>query len=344
LSSGFNYSADYFQRNGFNKNGLFTVNSLGSSSLYFFPSVGFKGQILYKFSGRIYVRSLFFNQQYAPDASALFLDPALHSFKTPFLLPIIKKGLDLTVYYRGVDTKITVSAYLQGSTNELEKKLFYHDRYNSFVYGIVGQKESIFQGVESSIETNLFSLIQIGISCNIGHYFITNNPLYEIVLSNDLFKVESGLLRLKNLPATTSPEVTQAISMQFQPTYSSRISITGIYSAKRAISYDYFRRSSHVLDPGFSIANNSLFNVPFLPDQFVMNAAISKSFNIKKGKQSLPIYCNFSFKNLFNTLIPVIVYEQSRFDYINLNPDKFPLKYLYDQGITYAFGIQLQIQ
>ncbi len=345
LSSGFNYSADLFQRTGFNQNGLFTGNSLGSSSINFFPSIGFKGQILYKLSGRIYFRSIFYNQQYAPSASTFFLDPSLHSFNTPFLLPQIKKGLDLAVYYRGVDTKITLSAYLQGSTNEFEKKLFYHDRYNSFVYGVVGQKESIFQGVESSFETNLFSFFQLGISCNIGNYIISNNPFYEIVLSNDLYKVESGLLMLKNLPATTSPQVTQAITMQFQPTYTSRISITGVYSARRALSYDFYRRSSHMLNSGFSnVKLNPIFDVPFLPDQFVLNATMSKSFNIKKGKQNLPIYYNLSLKNLLNTLIPVLVFEQSRFDYINLNPNKFPLKYLYDQGITYAFGIQLQIQ
>ena len=71
---------------------------------------------------------------------------------------------------------------------------------------------------------------------------------------------------------------------------------------------------------------------------------MSKSFNLKYGKQKIPIYCNFNFKNLLGTLIPVLVFEQSRFDYINLNPNKFPLKYLYDQGLTYAVGIQLQIQ
>jgi hypothetical protein len=210
---------------------------------------------------------------------------------------------------------------------------------------VIGQKESIYQGVESSVETLLFNFLQVDMSFNIGRYYISNNPLYEILLANDIYKVESGLLRLKNLPATTGPEITEAISIQLQPTYSTRVSLTGIYAAKRAISYDYYRRSALMLDPiATQKLYTSLHDVEYLPSQFVLNASMSKSFNVSYGKQKLPIYCNFSFKNLLGTLIPVLVFEQSRFDYINLNPSKYPLKYLYDQGLTYAIGIQLQIQ
>ena len=345
FSTGLNYGMDLFQRNGFNQNGLFINNSLGRSSLLYFPSVGYKGQVLYKYSGRIYVRSIFFNQQFAPNAATVFLDPAFHAFQTPFLLPLLKNGIDLSFYFRGVDTKIMLSAYFQKVKNESEKRFFYHDRYGSFVYGVIGQKESIYQGVESSVETLLFNFFQLEMSFNIGRYYISNNPLYEILLVNDIYKVESGLLRLKDLPATTGPEITQAISIQVQPTYSTRVSLTGIYASKRAISYDYYRRSALLLDPiATQKLYTSLHDVEYLPSQFVLNASMSKSFNVSYGKQKFPIYCNFSFKNLLGTLIPVLVFEQSRFDYINLNPNKYPLKYLYDQGLTYAIGIQLQIQ
>ena len=345
FSTGLNIGMDLFQRNGLNQNGLFVSNSLGSSSIFYFPSLGYKGQVLYKFSGRLYARSIFFNQQYAPNASAVFLDPSLHAFQTPFLLPVLKNGIDLSLYFRGVDTKIMLSAYFQKVKNEAEKKFFYHDKYASFVYGVTGQKESIYQGIESSLETLLFNLFQLEMSFNIGRYYISNNPLYEILLANDIYKVESGLLKLKNLPASTGPEITEAFSIQMQPTYSTRISVTGIYAAKRAISFDYYRRSALVLDPiVIQKLYTKLHDVEYLPSQFVLNASMSKSFSLNYGKQKLPIYFNFGFKNLLGTLIPVLVFEQSRFDYINLNPSKYPLKYLYDQGLTYTLGIQLQIQ
>jgi hypothetical protein len=278
FSTGLNYGMDLFQRNGFNRNGLFLNSSFGRSSLFYFPSVGYKGEVLYKFSGRIYARSIFFNQQYAPNAASVFLDPSLHAFQTPFLLPLLKNGIDLSLYFRGVDTKIMLSAYFQGVKNESEKRFFYHDKYNAFVYGVVGQKQSIYQGLESSVETLLFNFLQLEMSINLGKYFISNNPLYEILLANDMYKVESGLLKLKNLPASTSPEITEAVSIQIQPSYSTRIVLTGIYAAKRAINYDYYRRSGLVLDP-LSSRNlyTNLHDVSYLPSQFVLNASFSKS-------------------------------------------------------------------
>ena len=172
--------------------------------------------------------------------------------------------------------------YFQKVKNESEKRFFYHDRYGSFVYGVIGQKESIYQGVESSVETLLFNFFQLEMSFNIGRYYISNNPLYEILLVNDIYKVESGLLRLKNLPATTGPEITKAISIQVQPTYSTRVSLTGIYASKRAISYDYYRRSALLLDPiATQKLYTSLHDVEYLPSQFVLNASMSKSFNVK---------------------------------------------------------------
>ena len=145
-------------------------------------------------------------------------------------------------------------------------------------------------------------------SFNVGHYYILNNPLYEILLVNDLYKVESGLLKLKNLPASSSPEITGAISFKIQPSYNSNFTFTCIYAAKSAFNYDYFRRSSLLLD---SMSNKNLYanihTVPFLPNQFVFNSSFSKSLEIKFGKVKLPIRCSFSVKNIFNHIFYVSI-------------------------------------
>ena len=344
FSSGINYGNDIFQRFGYNQNGLFANSSLGASSKFSFPFFGFKTQLLYKYSGRIYFRSIFFNQQEAPNSSTVFLDPSLNTFLSPFILPKIKQGIDLSIYFRGVESKVMLSAYFEKVENEYEKKFFYHDKFNSFVYGVVGQKESIYQGFESSLETLLFNSLNLEMSFNYGQYYISNNPFYEILLANDLYKVESGLLRLKYLPASSSPELTGAISIKFQPTNSINISLIGVYAAKRAMNYDLFRRSAFVLD---SINNKNLYtsihDVNYLPNQFLVNTIFSKFFSIKYGKQKLSTQCSFSIKNILSTLIPILVFEQTRFDYNKLNPDKYPPKYLYNQGATYTFGLQIQL-
>ncbi|MGI9138077.1 MAG: hypothetical protein ACR2IM_03465, partial [Sediminibacterium sp.] len=332
------------RRVGYNQNGLFPKNSLGYSSLLSFPEQGVKAQYLYKFSGRWYVRSILFYQSIAPNSSSVYLDPNLHPFTASFILPEIHKGIDITLYYRGVYSKINASFFWQSVKNLSEKRLFYHDQYFAFVYGILGQMQAVHKGVELGIETQFAGPFQLTMVHSFGHYFIANNPLYEIRLVNDLYKVASGSLQLNGLPATAHPQSVQAISLQYQPNYSSRISITGVYSMRRSIDYNYFRRSFLLKSRINDVATWDLIQSEnYLPDQWVFNAYISKQYILgKKNKQQVRL--SASIRNIFNTLVPLFAFEQSRFDYTGFRLEKFPLKYMYDQGTTYAIGVQFQIQ
>lgn len=334
-----------FSRTGYNQNGLFPKVSFGNSSVLSFPADGIKGQFLYKFSGRLYARSILFYQSNAPSASSIYLDAAVHPYTASFILPELHKGLDITLFYRGVYSKINATFFWQTVHNVSEKRLFYHDQYFAFVYGMLGQMQTIHNGAEFGIETQFSGPLQLSAASSFGHYYIANNPLYEIRLVNDLYKVASGALQLKGLPATTHPQSVQAISIQYQPSYSSRIAITGVYSMKRSIDYNYFRRSFLLKSKINDAASWDLIQAEsFLPDQWVFNAFMSKQYLLggKVKKQQLRL--SASVRNILNTLIPIFSFEQARFDYTGLRLEKFPLKYLYDQGITIALGVQLQIQ
>lgn len=334
-----------FTREGYNQNGLFPASSLGKSNWLSFPSYGVKMQYLYKYSGRIYARAIFYNQLLSPLAGSIYLDPSVHSFHSSFLLPTLQQGFDGSLFYRGVYTKLKLSAYWQRIQNESEKKLFYHDAYFSFVYGMLGQMESIFKGLEASLETEIASVIQLSAISTIGDYSIINNPLYEIRLTNDLYKVESGILLLKNLPASTSPQLVQALSLFYQPDYSLRLGLTAVYSMRRSVDYNYFRRTNSLMNKlQNNVVWNNIHSEQYLPDQCMINVVLSKNFTLKMKNNQAQIRGSLSIKNLFNTLIPILAYEQSRFDYTGFRLDKFPLKYLYDQGVTYTAGIQFQIQ
>jgi hypothetical protein len=343
-SIGFHFAQDIVSRNGFNKNGLFQNTSFGPSQSICFPSLGFKGQLVYKISGRYYLRSILFNQWESPNAGAIYLSPSMHAFASPFLLPELHQGGDFSIFYRGVNLKIEMSAYWKQVSNSLEKKMFYHDSYNSFVYGIIGQMHSIYKGVEMSMETKIWSIVQFELATTLGKYRISNNPLYDILLVNDLYKVESGLLHVKNMPASTSPELTHSFSIQYQPNYNFSLSLSGVYASNRFMSHDFFRRSNTVernasADEWEGIAASNL-----LPNQFNLNGYLSKTFFVKSLNHTYLWRTSISVRNILNTLIPVLAFEQSRFDYKKFNTQKYAPKYIYDQGTTYSLGIQLTIQ
>ena len=82
----------------------------------------------------------------------------------------------------------------------------------------------------------------------------------------------------------------------------------------------------------------------FLPDNSVINAFMSKSTQFKLTSKTIRGFVSFSIRNVLNTFIPIFAYEQSRFDYIKFNASKYAVKYLLDQGVTYSFRIQIQLQ
>ena len=108
-----------------------------------------------------------------------------------------------------------------------------------------------------------------------------------------------------------------------------------------------FRRSGWVKNKVDPMSWSLIQNPTYLNDQLVTNAFASKSFQFKAYKNAHKTgrwNMSVSARNLFNALIPIIAYEQTRFDYLRFNKDKFALKYLMDAGTSFSFRFQLQIQ
>jgi hypothetical protein len=210
----------------------------------------------------------------------------------------------------------------------------------------LGQMKTMHQGIETFIETNWSSPIQLSMANSIGWYIIINEPLYEIRLSDNLFKVQSGKLLLNHFPANAYPQAVQAATINYQPFYSLRLSYTILYASRRAISHDLFRRSSWAKENTMIDSWEIIQKPVYAPNQWVSNLFISKNFQIKTIRNSasvktVSLRLTASIRNILNTVIPSLVFEQSRYDYKNFKADKFPEKYIYDLGRTYTIGLQL---
>lgn len=339
---GMQMGADLIQRKGMNQNGLFPSSSKGLSAVSFFPTNQYQFYIRYKFNGRWYATTRFFQGWKAPDAAELFADAANHDIRNPFLFPLIQVGAEIKVQYMGSNIKASATFFAQSNQNERQFNLFYHDYYNAFVRASLGQMKTMHQGIEIYVESNWSSPIQFSLANSIGWYNITNRPLYEIRLADNLYKVESGRLLLNHFPATAYPQSVQAFTLHYQPRFSMRFSYTMVYSSRRAISHDLFRRNSWVKEHNtMDQAWESMYLPVWAPNQWVSNLFLSKSFQVKSSKRNTTLRLTASIRNLWNELIPSLIFEQSRYDYKNFELEKFPAKYLYDPGRTYTLGIQL---
>ena len=331
-------------REGFNRNGQFPESSFGKSNPLSFPFQTMTSSFTYKYNGRMYFKTTLFSSWEIPNVDKVYLNTELTALQSFFNLPVVHSGVDFAFIYRGVPEKFQFNVFFQESKGISGHRLFYHDGFNGFTYGQYGQMNTLKQGMEFVFETNLFSFFQLNATSTLGSYRITNNPLYEILLATDLFKVESGLLHLRGLSASNSPEWVNAFSVSCQPFNNFQFSFTSIYAMNRSEEFDFFRRS-FVVEKGMK-KNGFENGIPIpslLPNTFLMNLFASSVYVYKVKEKQVQARVTFSARNLLNTLIPVIAYEQSRFDYKTYQNEKFPSKYLFDPGLVFSIGLKVQV-
>jgi len=340
------YGFEGIERMGSNQNGLYP-NSKGKSGFQYFTTADMKAQLMYKYNGRIYFRSILYAKWLAPKYQSVFIDPAINAYPSPYALQESNYGADLSIFYRAPSFKTTLSIYQKFSFNETENKMFYHDAYARFVYGVIGQINSINNGVELVIENNLLQSLKMNYAATLSNNFYSNNPVYAYLDVNNLQTKESGFLQIKNLPKNNGPKLVNAISLIYQPVYGFTIGVTTLYAQERPVSMNLFRRSEWVKNKIDPITWSQIQRITILDDQFVVNVFVSKYFQTKPSKYSQNLFrwsISASARNILNTSIPIIAYEQTRFDYLRFKKEKFVMKYLMDPGASFSIRIQLQIQ
>jgi hypothetical protein len=340
------YGLEGLERNGFNENGLY-ANSKGSSDFRYFSTADLNGQLLYKLNGRIYFRSIVFAKWLAPNFQSILLDPDINANASSYVSLVNKYGADLSFFYRAPNFKTSLSVYHKNTMGESENKMFYHDAYRLFVYGVIGNMNSVQNGAELVIENNFIQGVKLSYAATFLNSYYIDNPLYQYLDVNNLQVKESGLLQLKNITKLADPRFVNAVSILYQPIYGLSIGLTTLYAQERSVAMNLFRRSDWVKNKLDPITWIQIKNVSMLDDQLVMNAFVTKFFQVKISKYTNKVYrfsLSASARNILNASIPIIAYEQTRFDYLGFNKEKFPKKYLMDAGASYSIRIQLQIQ
>ncbi len=341
---GMGYGLQTIFRHGYNTNGLFPLSAFGKSNNIWSVAKDFKVQLLYKFSGRLYFRSIAFLKWELPTIENIFIDPSFNAITAPYLKSVYHNGVDISIFYRTPALKLFISAYSYNTYHNSITRMFYHDQFASFAYGIAGNINKSNTGFEISAEMPIFQKMQMTFVSTLQKNIFSNNPQFQLLSINDLQPLANGILHLQNLAAETSPSFANALTLQYHPITSLSIGLTMLYVTQRPIAIDIFRRTDDVKNKLDIFSWTKIQQTGFLQDNGVLNAYIAKSTQVKLASKTIKSYLSLSIRNALNAFIPVFAYEQSRFDYIKFNTQKYAIKYLIDQGVTYSFRIQLQIQ
>ena len=323
------YGMRLFQREGFNQNGLYPNRSLGKSIWYTFPSSRIQWQTIYKHSPRIYISFNSFSQHLAPSWNEAFVNLALQDKLSDFLLPLQQSGIDLGIHYLGIYCRTDWHLYHYWQKNKMGNTSFYHDYYNAFVQGSYGLLHSNSFGLEGGAETNFNALLNFQLAFSWGRSVIINNPIYTIQLINNAFPLESGNLYLQNLPASSSPPIVLATGINAQLSNSLRLGFTTEIGWNRYMELDYFRRAflwEKKYKEQFSEGKEYPLN--HLPSGLVGNLFCNKNFQFKTARFQHRIKLFLQVNNIFNVIVPLLAFEQTRFDYKNFQLDKFAPRYI----------------
>ena len=123
-SIGYGYGLSYFQREGFNQNGLFPNNSIGKSAWHFFPSQKIQSQLLYKHTPRTYIKLNSLFHQEAPNWNDAFKNLSMQDDLTEFQLPVEFLGLNLGLYYLGIKFRTDFQFLAISKRINLEEQAF----------------------------------------------------------------------------------------------------------------------------------------------------------------------------------------------------------------------------
>ena len=297
----------------------------------------------YKINGRNYLVLNGVYQTDAPSALNAFVAPRIRNKAVDNLTTEKIGSVDLSYILKYPIITMRLTAYF-AQLNDMTKLIsFYHDGMQCMVnYSMTGIDQR-HMGIEFGAEIKLGSMFALVLAGNYGDYRYSDRANVTINAENGT-DFEGDINRTvywKNYHVAGSPQAAATIGLKFNHKYW-WVNINLNYFDKIYCDLNPERRTTFargslsVDDPAFI----AMASQTRMKGQFTLDASISKSWRIK---QRYNLGFNIGVTNITNNKnLVTTAYEQSRYDYTEYNPDKFPNKYYYAFGTTFFGSINFQ--
>ena len=338
--------ANEMWRVGFMKNGRFPDNSEGKSGVKAFIEGGAKVGLTYKISGRNY---LVLNGQFintSPSVLNSFLAPRIRNTYAQDIKTEKIAGADFSYIMKYPFMKMRVSFYFTQFYDKTKVVSFYSDNEATMVNDVIVGMEQRHLGVELGAEFKLGSMFTLFLAGNFGDYRYSNNPVFYTNYENGTDLLEFGQIDnkqkvyWKNYFVAGSPQVAGTVGIKFNHDYW-WVTINANYFDRIFCDINPDRRTS--LASGYFNHNDPIQKQQYkditeqtrLKRQFTLDVSVSKSWRIKR----YTIGFNINVTNITNNKKLITrAWENYRFDYKGMNPEKYPNFYGYASGTTFFAG------
>lgn len=344
-----------FWRTGLIRSGLFPSNSKGQSEKLNFINYAFKAGITGKINGRNYV---FLNGMYkteAPQMNNVFVSIRTRNELAPRYSSEEIYGGEIGYYFVAPKYKVKATFFYTEFKNGMNTINYFNDQYNSFVnYTMNGINKRHF-GAEIGADLQVYKGLSASAALNIARYTYTSRP-HVFISQDNATKVlaEDETVYMKNFYVGRTPQLASTFGLRYRGKQFYTVGVNFNYYDWMYVEVNPARRTETAVDlvPYQSEQWYKIINQEKLKGQFTMdlNGSYSLMLNkhikaMNKTKYKYFININATITNLTNNRNFVSsAYEQARFDFDNANPDKFPTKYRYLNGIGFYIGLNFRLQ
>lgn len=338
VNYGLSMSYEQFYRDGLMRNGRAPENSFGKSSTVRFNDAMLKAGATYKLDGRNYFSINMMYGTNAPVINDVYISPRIKdtTVNDPKSTRIFSIDGHYTWNYRRF--RGSIGAYFTDMQDATERYGFWDESLNAFCNFALNGVRRQYKGIELGMAYQITSDLRATFAGTFSRYRYANNPMGTRSVENGLNPDITNQFFLKNYYCTSTPQTAFNIGLNWNAPKRWFFTVDASWLADYYVRLAYPR---HQVISGLAGYAGTEQNLESLVDQFtsqeklknqwVMNASIGKLIYINR-KVSLNI--NVGVSNLLNNrnLITQAT-EQFRIDTKTYNPNAYPTKYMYAQGI-----------
>ncbi len=338
INYGITMSYEQFFRDGLMRNGRAPLNSYGRSATQHFDDAMVKAGATYKLDGRNYFSIRAQYGTVAPVINDVYISPRIKDTTVGDVRSTRVFSIDGTYTWNYRRFRGSISAYFTDMNYATERYGFWDENINAFSNFALSGVHRQYKGIELGMAYQITSSLKATFAGNFARYRYANNPMGTQSFENGLHPDITTKYYLKNYYCTSTPQTAFNIGLAWNAPKMWFFNVDASWLADYYVRLAYPR---HRVITGLADYAGTEQNLVSLVDQFtqqeklknnwVMNASVGKVIYINR-KVSLNF--NVSVSNLLNNrnLITQAT-EQFRIDTRTYNPNAYPTKYMYAQGV-----------
>lgn len=335
-----------YWREGLTQNGKFPDNSYGDGAKHNFFLPSGKGLLRYKFDGRNYLTLSGMISEIAPTFRNAYVSPRTRDNVVAGLETENLQLGEARYDYKSPYLKVAVSGFYITTKDGIESTNFYHDDERSFVNFSLTNIDKRFTGVEAAVQYTLIPGLMFNGAASVGQYIYTSRPTATITQDNDGAVLQQNItVYAKNFFVSQTPQRSYTIGGQYRSKHFWTVWINLNRFEKNYVDFNPLRRTEQAVDlvEGNSDQWNNIIEQEELDPAWTLDVSFNKSWLAEWLTEDGRIVLNLSVSNLLNNQDYInTAYEQNRFDFETKDPNRFPARYGYMQGLTFFGQVSLR--